>query len=76
MNRFLTGFSYLLFLNFELAIFLIGAVQGARFLNREFNRGFDWIVITVPISLLLCGYVVYRYLVFIVKSDQKKTKAD
>lgn len=76
MNRFLIGLSYLLFLNFELALFLMGGVYLSKFLNQEYQQGFDWIMITVPISVLLCCYAVYRYLVFVIKNDRKKAKHD
>jgi hypothetical protein len=72
MNRFFMGFSYLIFLNFELAFFLIGAVHLAKYLNVEYKRTFDWINVTVPFSLLLCCYAVYRFLVFVIKNDRKK----
>lgn len=71
MNRFLIGFSYLLVVNFEMALFLISAVQGAKYLNRVKALSFDWLMVTIPISLLLCFYAIYKFLVFIVKSDQK-----
>lgn len=76
MNRFLIGLSYLLFLNFELALFLMGGVYAAKFLNKEFQQSFDWMSVTVPVSVLLCCYAVYRYLVFVVKNDRKKAKHD
>jgi predicted RND superfamily exporter protein len=76
MNRFLIGLSYLLVLNFELALFLMGGVYASKYLNEHLQQSFDWVIVTVPISVLLCCYVVYRYLVFVVKNDRKKAKHD
>ena len=76
MNRFLIGLSYLLFLNFELAFFMMGGVYSGRYLNVHFAKGFDWVMVTTPVSLLLCCLAIYRYLVVIVKSDRKKARDD
>ena len=70
------GLSYLLVLNFELALFMIGGVYGGRYLNQAYQYGFDWLMITTPISVLLCCYAIYRYLVIIVKSERKKANHD
>ena len=72
MNKFLIGLSYLLFLNFELALFMIAGVYGGTYLNTHYDRGFNWVLITAPISVLLCCFAIYRYLVGIVKSERKK----
>lgn len=72
MNKFLIHFSYLLVLNFELALFMAGGIYGGVYLNKEHPLGLNWLVITTPLSLVLCGYLVYRYLVRIIKSDPKK----
>lgn len=73
MNKFLIHFSYLLVLNFELALFMAAAVYGGVYLNKEHPLGVNWLLITTPLSLVLCGYLVYRYLVRIIKIDHKKT---
>ena len=74
MNKFLTGLSYLLVLNFELVLFMVSGLYGGKYLNQHYPIAINWIVITTPISLLLCGYLVYRYLVGIIKNDQKKAE--
>lgn len=76
MNKFLIGLSYLLVLNFELALFLVGGVYAARYLNSHYKFSFDWLMVTTPLSVLLCCYVVYRYLVIIVKNERKKANHD
>ncbi|MEI6397737.1 MAG: hypothetical protein WCO71_03105 [Pseudomonadota bacterium] len=76
MNRFLIGLSYLLFLNFELALFMMGGVYGGRYLNSHHALGFDWVMVTTPVSVLLCCIAIYRYLVVIVKSEREKAKHD
>ena len=76
MNKFLIGLSYLLFLNFELALFLVGGVYASKLLNSNYKASFDWIMVTTPLSVVLCCYAVYRYLVNIVKNDRKKAKHD
>jgi len=74
MNKFLIGLSYLLVLNFELVLFMVAGLYGGRYLNQQYPMRLNWIVITTPISLLLCGFLVYRYLVGIIKNDQKKAE--
>jgi hypothetical protein len=76
MKKFLLGFSYLMFLSFELVIFLVGGVYLSKYLNSVYSVGFDWIIATMPLSLVLCGYAVYKFLVLIVKIDSKKTTGD
>lgn len=72
MNRFLIKFSYLLVLNFELVIFMVAGTYGGFYLNKSYPIGLNWHVITTPLSLLLCMYLIYRYLVGIIKSEEKK----
>jgi uncharacterized membrane protein len=76
MNRFLIGLSYLLVLNFELALFMMGGVYGGRYLNSKVPQSFNWVMITTPLSVLLCCFAIYRYLVVIVKSERKKASDD
>jgi predicted RND superfamily exporter protein len=54
----------------------MGGVYASKYLNEHLQQSFDWVIVTVPISVLLCCYVVYRYLVFVVKNDRKKAKHD
>lgn len=76
MNKFLIQFSYLLVLNFELVIFMAGGMYGGFYLNKHYPIGLNWLAITTPLSLLLCGYLVFRYLVTIIKNEQKKTEQE
>jgi hypothetical protein len=72
MNKFLIKFSYLLVLNFELVLFMVGGIYGGIYLNKHYPVGLNWLVLTTPLSLLLCLYLLYRYLVGIIKSEEKK----
>ena len=72
MNKFLIKFTYLLVLNFELVIFMVGGIYGGLYLNKHYPLGINWLVLTTPLSLLLCLYLLYRYLVGIIKSEEKK----
>jgi hypothetical protein len=76
MNKFLVGLFFLLSLNFELALVFVGAVEGGKYLNKHHPISVDWMNITIPLSVVLCCFVLYRYLVFIVKNDQKKAPDD
>jgi hypothetical protein len=76
MNRFLLGLAYLIVLNFELALILMGGVYGGRYLNGLGLWRHDWIMITAPFSVVLCCFVVYRYLVLVIKNDRKKAVND
>ena len=72
MNRYLIKFTYLLVLNFELVLFMVGGIYGGLYLNKHYPVGINWLVLTTPLSLLLCLYLLYRYLVGIIKSEDKK----
>lgn len=76
MNKFLIQFSYLLVLNFELVIFMVGGMYGGFYLNKHYPIGVNWLAITTPLSLLLCGYLVFRYLVKIIRNEEKKTEQE
>ncbi len=72
MNRYLIKFTYLLVLNFELVLFMVGGIYGGLYLNKHYPVGINWLVLTTPLSLLLCLYLLYRYLVGIIKIEEKK----
>ena len=72
MNKFLIKFTYLLVLNFELVLFMVGGIYGGLYLNKHYPVGINWLGLTTPLSLLLCLYLLYRYLVGIIKSEEKK----
>lgn len=72
MNKFLIKFTYLLVLNFELVLFMVGGIYGGIYLNKHYPLSFNWLILTTPLSLLLCIYLLYRYLVGIIKSEEKK----
>jgi hypothetical protein len=72
MNKILIKFTYLLVLNFELVLFMVGGIYGGLYLNKHYPVGINWLVLTTPLSLLLCLYLLYRYLVGIIKSEEKK----
>jgi hypothetical protein len=71
MNKYLIKFTYLLVLNFELVLFMVGGIYGGLYLNKHYPVGINWLVLTTPLSLLLCLYLLYRYLVGIIKIDEK-----
>ena len=72
MNRYLIKFTYLLVLNFELVLFMVGGIYAGLYLNKHYPAGINWLVLTTPLSLLLCLYLLYRYLVGIIKIEEKK----
>jgi len=72
MNRYLIKFTYLLVLNFELVLFMVGGIYGGLYLNKHYPVGINWLVLTTPLSLFLCLYLLYRYLVGIIKIEEKK----
>jgi hypothetical protein len=72
MNKFLITFSYLLVLNFELVLFMVGGIYGGIYLNKHYPIAMNWLVLTTPLSLLFCLYLLYRYLVKIIKNEGKK----
>jgi hypothetical protein len=76
MNRVFKGLVYLLALNFELAFLMVAGVYLARYLNDLRLWRHDWILVTAPLSLVLCLFVLYRYLVFIIKMSRQKAFDD
>jgi hypothetical protein len=51
---------------------MVGGIYGGIYLNKHYPVGYNWLVLTTPLSLLLCLYLLYRYLVGIIKSEEKK----
>ena len=49
---------------------------GGRYLDDHYPVGFQWVLVTTAISVLLCIYLPYRFLVFVIKSDAKKESGD
>lgn len=64
--------AYLLVLSFELVLYMVGAIYLGRKLNEVWVREFDWVMITLPLSLLLCCYSLYRFFGNLIKNQQKK----
>jgi hypothetical protein len=69
-------FGSLLALCFEIAIVFFGAVWLSPKVNVWFNLGFDSINITVPISLLLSLFFMYKFFLTLIKSDRQKSGAN
>ena len=76
MINIVRGLSYLLVLYFELAAIIVAGVFGGRYLDDHDPVGFQWVLVTTAISVLLCIYLPYRFLVFVIKSDAKKESGD
>lgn len=74
MNASWAAFAYLLVLSFELVLYMVFAVVIGRKLNASLGLEFDWILVTLPISLVLCGYSLYRFFGKLIKSDIKKAE--
>jgi membrane protein implicated in regulation of membrane protease activity len=72
MKEIVRGLSYLLVLYFELALIVAAGVFGARYLNEHYPVGFNWMMLTAAISVALCIYLPYRFLVKLVKESRKK----
>jgi hypothetical protein len=51
---------------------MVGGIYGGLYLNKHYPVGINWLVLTTPLSLLLCLYLLYRYLVGIIKIEEKK----
>ncbi len=72
MKKIGTSIAYLLALSTEIIVYMIAAVYFGGLLNESYNMSFDWIMITVPFSLLLSGFSSYRFFVNIIKTNNKK----
>lgn len=76
MINIVRGLSYLLVLYFELAAIIVAGVFGGRYLDDHYPVGFRWVLVTTAISVVLCIYLPYRFLVFVIKTDAKKESGD
>jgi len=65
--------AYLLVLSIELILYMLAAIYAGRSLNNSYPSSFDWVTITLALSLLLCVYSLYRFFVKIIKIPPKKT---
>ena len=68
--------AYLLGLVSEMAFYMVGAVYFGKGLNLWLLSSFDWIMVTIPLSLLLCLIAGVRFFRFLIKNGQEKTKQD
>ena len=63
----------LLILSFEMVVYMVCAVFIAKWLNGFYIINLDWINITIPLSLLLCSWSLYRFFGKIIKISRKKS---
>ena len=52
--------------NFESIVYMIAAWQGSKWLNENFDQGFDWTLVCFLLALLLVArswYVMFRMLI-------------
>jgi hypothetical protein len=73
MNNILRGLSYLLVLYFELAIVIVVGVFGGRYLDNHYPAPFRWVLVSTAISVVLCIYLPYSFLVKIIKQESQKS---
>jgi F0F1-type ATP synthase assembly protein I len=52
---------YLLSLNFEIVTFILLGVFGGRYLNDHHATGFDWLMISLPLSGVMVVHCIYRF---------------
>lgn len=73
MNNILKGLSYLLVLYFELALVIVTGVFGGEYLDSHYPMPFRWVLVSTAISVVLCIYLPYSFLVKIIKQESQKS---
>lgn len=68
-----TSLMLLLILSFEMVVYMVCAVFIAEWLNAFAVINIDLINITIPLSLLLCGWSLYRFFGRIINFSKKKS---
>ena len=74
MDRNTRGLAMLLATQFQAIIFLGAAWYGAESLNEQYPQGFDWLFVTIPLSLILIVHSFYVVFRFIIKKEKKEKR--
>lgn len=72
MTNIWSALAYLLVLSSEMILYMVGAWYLGKYLNQNHTALFDWIMLTVPLSVVLCIYAGYRFFDKLIKSQNKK----
>ena len=66
INKDLKIASYLLAANFEVVVLILGACEIAKWLNDHYPKGFDWLMVTMVIALIIIiksWYVLFKEII-------------
>lgn len=72
MKKFFAAFGYLSMLCSEMVIYMVLSIYLGRYLNDNHPISWSWINLTLPLSLLLCLFALYRFFVWLIKKEEKK----
>ena len=72
MNSLWSSFGYLLGLCVEMVLYMVAAIWIGRYFNNNYPISWSWINVTLPVSLLLCVFSIYRFFVMLIKKEDKK----
>lgn len=72
MNNLWQAFGYLIGLCVEMVLYMVAAVWIGRHFNETNPLSWSWINVTLPISLVLCAFTLYRFFVNLIKKEDKK----
>lgn len=72
MNSLWSAFGYLLGLCVEMVLYMVVAIWIGRYFNENHPLSWSWINVTLPVSLLLCLFSIYRFFVMLIKKEDKK----
>ncbi len=68
------AFGLLSLFSSEVVVYLVGSYYLAQYLDVKTPLEFDWIMITTPLSLLLCLWAGFKFFGRLTKTDQEKAK--
>ena len=76
MDKGTRGMALLLATQFQAIILLGAGWYGGNALNESYPASFDWLVATIPGSLILVAHSFYVVFKFLIKKDKEDKKAE
>lgn len=72
MTNLWQAFGYLIGLCVEMVLYMVTAIWIGRYFNETHPISWSWINVTLPVSLVLCGFTLYRFFAMLIKKEDKK----
>ena len=74
MKRSTRGMALLLACQFQAILYLAAGWYGAVTLNEKYPISYDWLMLTMPLSVILIGHSFYIVVRFLMQKDRRDSK--